>query len=77
MGVAKPTYSILVTTTDSVKVSSVSPNIDGVIRSTVNRSSLSYNWSPAYTKVGAHTVMATAKDSSGKQSSKSIPIYFH
>lgn len=71
----KGTVTVKVNATDNVKVSSVNLAIDGVIRSTVSGSSLSYSLTTRNLTIGTHTMTASAKDSSGNQASKTITFY--
>lgn len=71
----KGKYTIKISATDNVKVSSVSLSIDGVTKSTVTGSSLSFTWNTRNVSVGAHTLAATATDSSGNRSGTSITVF--
>ena len=69
------TFRLVVSATDNVKVSSVSLAIDGVIKATANSSSLTYSWKTIGYSAGAHTMTASATDSSGNQANVTITFY--
>jgi hypothetical protein len=60
--------------TDNVAVASVSLYLDGAMVSTGNSGSLTYKWNTKKAGKGTHTLKATAKDTSGNQSSVSIQV---
>lgn len=60
--------------TDNVAVASVSLYLDGAMVSTGNSGSLTYKWNTKKAAKGTHTLKATAKDTSGNQTSVSIQV---
>lgn len=59
---------------DNVGVASLSLYLDGAMVSAGNSSSVSFKWNTRKAASGAHTISATAKDSSGNQSSTTIQV---
>ena len=59
---------------DNVGIASLSLYLDGVMVSAGNGSSSSYKWNTKKSAPGAHTIGATAKDTSGNQTTTSIQV---
>jgi subtilisin family serine protease len=59
---------------DNVAVASLSVYVDGKVVATGNSASISYKWNTKKAASGTHTISATAKDTSGNQSSTSVQV---
>ena len=66
--------TITVTAGDNVAVANLSVYVDGTVVSTGNSASISYKWNTRKAASGTHTISATAKDTSGNQTSTSIQV---
>jgi len=70
----KRSVTIQASATDNVGVKSLTLSIDGVVKATGNKSSLSYSWSTAYVASGSHLITVVAKDAAGNAGSASVTM---
>ncbi|HEU5479184.1 MAG TPA: S8 family serine peptidase [Candidatus Tumulicola sp.] len=66
--------SVSASANDNVAVASISLAIDGSTVATTNSASISYRWNTKKVSKGTHTISATARDTSGNQSTTTIQV---
>jgi hypothetical protein len=66
--------SISASASDNRGISSLSVYVDGVLKSSGNVSSTSFNWNTNKVAIGAHTISAVATDTSGNRSTSTISV---